>query len=611
MGECLCKVRMTYEGEKKLDDYSLKILELNRVENMLNVGVRVKCPYDPSVKEPKLAIIFDNGKETRRLPLLIQAYFPAEDLTLCTVFAKYNYNLPYLFYEIPVNRKIDFWFEFTYGDVVIDKINFNISSDVKLDADDKYEITYSKENDKITYLLKNEIIQEKKYPAVLQEIQKVISGIWTIILCLLSIPMIPFFLLEGILAVFGCAKNMPKNRKRGVLRIINHVRLRINRFIRKGFGITDSRYAELRFAYKIGSLLRIRENRIVFISNRRNDMSGNFEFVYNILKKDKSLDMRFILDDRTIKNMSAFNAFRYGFYCATSKVILVDDYAGLLYKIPRRPGTTMMQLWHACGAFKTFGYSRLGKPGGQTQTSPAHRNYDYCIVSSKEISKFYAEGFGISLDKPMATGIPRTDIFFDETYKNKVKDAFYLEYPKLKEKKILLFAPTFRGNGKISGYYPVEKFDVGKLYEKLGGEYAILIKHHPFVENRNIIPEKYKDFIIDMSSNSELNDLLFVTDLLISDYSSVIFEAALLDIPMLFYAFDLQRYISTRGFYYEYQDFVPGKIVSSFSQAVSAIQNKDFEVEKIKHFKTRFFDDLDGKSSQRTADLIYRALKSK
>ena len=594
-----------------MDKYSLKILELSRIENMLNIGVRVKCPYNPTVKEPKLAIIFDNGTETRRLPLLSQAYFPAEDLTLCTVFAKYNYNLAYLFFETPVNKKIDFWFEFTYGDIVIDKMKFIISSDVKLDEDDKYKVTCSKKKDTFTYQLIEAVKEVRKVSVILDIVRSFIGSIFTLILIILSLPLIPIFLLEAILAVLGCAKNMPKNKKTGLLRIINHVRLRMNRFIRKGFGITDSKQKVLRFAYKLACLLRIKENRIVFISNRRNDMSGNFEYVYNILKKDKSLDMRFILDDRNIKDMSFINAYRYGFYCGTSKVILVDDYAGLLYKIPRRPGTTMMQLWHACGAFKTFGYSRLGKPGGQTQTSPAHRNYDYCIVSSKEISKFYAEGFGISLNKAIATGIPRTDIFFDAEYKRKVQEAFYMEYPKLKDKKIMLFAPTFRGNGKISGYYPVEKFDVAKMYEELGGEYAILIKHHPFVEDRNEIPEKYKDYIIDMSSNSELNDLLFVTDLLISDYSSVIFEAALLDVPMLFYAFDLQRYIATRGFYYEYEDFVPGKIVSSFAQAVTAIQSKDFEEEKIKNFKTRFFDDLDGKSSQRTADLIYRALKNK
>lgn len=268
----------------------------------------------------------------------------------------------------------------------------------------------------------------------------------------------------------------------------------------------------------------------------------------------------------------------------------------------------MIQLWHACGAFKTFGCSRMGRPGGQSQQSPNHRSYDYATVSSHNIAKFYAEGFGISEEKVAATGIPRTDVFFDEEYKKQVREKFYQEYPKLKEKKILLFAPTFRGNGKLSGYYPVDRLDVNRLYEDLKEEYAIIVKHHPFVNNRSAIKKKYQDMIIDLSDNSELNDLLFVTDVLITDYSSVVFEASLLDIPMLLYAFDLDRYISSRGFYYEYEDMAPGKIIRAYSDLVDAIEQKDWENDKLEEFKKRFFDDLDGKSSQRTADLILDCL---
>lgn len=204
--------------------------------------------------------------------------------------------------------------------------------------------------------------------------------------------------------------------------------------------------------------------------------------------------------------------------------------------------------------------------------------------------------------------MPRTDIFFDEEYKAKVVNEFYGEYPKLREKKILLFAPTFRGNGKNSGYYPVELFDVNWLYEALGQEYAIIIKHHPFVGNRNQIQKEYKDYIIDLSMNSELNDLLFVTDVLVTDYSSVVFEASLLKIPMLFYVFDLEQYIATRGFYYEFETFVPGRIVVHFEEIAESILSGELGQEKLEAFRDRFFDGKDGKSSQRTVDLIYKSM---
>ena len=594
-----------------MNNYQLKILELNCQGTSMNIALRARGPYDPSVRDPKISILFTNGKEIRRLPVLLQAYFPAENLEEFTIFAKYAYKLSYLFYETPVNPEISFWFEVTYGDHVVEYVPFKISGDVKLDEDEFYQITCTEDKTKFFLKLLVEPSKPPKISIFMSVVRSFFRGLWSFILLLLAIPLLPLFLLEGILAMLRLAKRAPKNKKRGLLHIVSHVRWRINSFTRSNFGVTNFKIEMMRKIYNFYSIKKIKENRVVFISNRRDDLTGNFEFVYDILKDDKGLDIRFVLEARNVKKMSLLNAVRYGKYCASSKVVLVDDYASLLYMIPRRKGTTMIQLWHACGAFKTFGYSRMGKPGGQKQVSKAHRNYDYAIVSSKEIAKFYAEGFGLSLEKAVATGIPRTDIFFDETYRDMAREQFYLAYPQLREKKILVFAPTFRGNGKLSGFYPVEKFEAVRLYEELNKEYAIIIKHHPFVRKRSEVSEEYQDFIIDLSDHSELNDLLFVADMLVTDYSSVIFEAALMDIPMLFFAYDLQRYTATRGFYYEYEKFVPGKIVSSFGQAITAIKNKDFEQEKIKSFKTRFFDDLDGKSTERVVELIKKSLDQK
>ncbi|MEG1742014.1 MAG: hypothetical protein RR237_03950, partial [Acetivibrio sp.] len=140
-----------------MNKYNLKILELYRDKNKLYIGARVKCPYDPTVKEPKLAMIFDNGTETRRMPLLCQTYFPEETLTRCTIFAKYNYKLDYIFFKKPVNKKIDFYIEFTYGGIVIEKMPFIISSDVKFGEDEEYDITYSEDRKQFTLYLKEEI----------------------------------------------------------------------------------------------------------------------------------------------------------------------------------------------------------------------------------------------------------------------------------------------------------------------------------------------------------------------------------------------------------------------------------------------------------------------
>ncbi len=355
-------------------------------------------------------------------------------------------------------------------------------------------------------------------------------------------------------------------------------------------------------AYK--KLHPVKPNRVTFMSGRRCELGGNMEFVWNELKDDKDLELKTMFFAQTgmfqmVKVLPEFLKLY-----ATSKVVVVDDFFRLLNTFKRQRDTRIIQLWHACGAFKTFGYTRLGKPGGPHQFDKNHRMYDYAIVSSNEIARHYAEGFGISDSAVLATGIPRTDIFFDGNYKKNVKQRLYDKYPTLKGKKVLLFAPTFRGNGQVTAYYETDKIDINALKETLGEDWAIIIKLHPFCKERLEFDEKYSDSVIDMSNEDELNDLLFITDLLVTDYSSCIFEASLLNIPMVFYVFDLEEYIRDRDFYYEFDSFTPGKIVKTQSELLSCIKNGDFEANKIEAFKNKFFDNTDGKSSQRVAKLI-------
>ncbi len=100
---------------------------------------------------------------------------------------------------------------------------------------------------------------------------------------------------------------------------------------------------------------------------------------------------------------------------------------------------------------------------------------------------------------------------------------------------------------------------------------------HPFVKNRLNIADKHKQYFVDVSDFREVNDILFITDLLISDYSSLIYEYAVFKKPMIFYAFDLEDYITTRDFYEPYESFVPGKIVQSFDALMDALDNEDYE----------------------------------
>ena len=205
---------------------------------------------------------------------------------------------------------------------------------------------------------------------------------------------------------------------------------------------------------------------------------------------------------------------------STSRYILVDDYEPMVYPLVLRSGQHLVQVWHAMGVFKKFGYSR---PSAE-QNSLTHKNYTEAIVSSPEIAKLYAESFGIDESRVKAVGTPRTDVFFDSEYVSSVKDRLYSQHPELKGKKVCLFAPTFRGNNVNDGYYPSEWFNPEELMASLGDEWALIIKLHPYIKNKIEIPGGLGTRVFDLSDEREINDILFITDVLVTDYSSVSFD---------------------------------------------------------------------------------------
>lgn len=350
-------------------------------------------------------------------------------------------------------------------------------------------------------------------------------------------------------------------------------------------------------------------NRVTFMSGRRTALDGNMLCVYEKLKDCADIDIKTLMFSQTSGKQLIKNAVSFMKLYASSAVIVADDYFRLFNYFDKPEGTKIIQLWHACGAFKTFGYSRIGKPGGPSQTEPNHRMYDYAVVSSKEVARHYAEGFGISDSCVVSLGVPRTDVFFSEEYKTETRCKLIEKYPCLKNKRVVLFAPTFRGNGQQSAYYPLDMLDINAFAEKLGDDTAVIVKLHPFCKERYAINDSLKNRVIDLSDKDELNDILFVTDLLITDYSSAVFEASLLNIPMLFYAFDLEEYIGSRDFYYNYKSFVPGNIIKNRNELAEASVAAGNNAVQTEEFKNKFFDYTDGCSSERVAELIKSLLR--
>ncbi len=628
-----------------MTDFSFLLNDINIDNNKIRIDAAVTCPADSLY--PKVRVLFRRGDEIRRLPMPSKGSFRRTKAgDMIHIFA-YSYFIEYIFTK-QTDDDISVSFEVDFSDECSEDIPFCVSAAVAIknpgEIDEKYLVgeqfdgacVYSdpyvedeeeKLEDHSTHyswevkpeekrLILHTAMPDEKCGAVKRALCAVVDAITFVLVMIGLIALIPFFVADGFFAAAGLQKKRRYIPKEGfIYEFDGQVKANIASYFKYAFknkpiSVKLITFKEQRYYRYYRRLCKkpVVQNRVAIISGRRDELGGNEKFVYDILKEHKDIEFRFLM----ISEMDQFSSGKdkkefYKLY-ATSKVVIVDDYYSLLNTVEKRDDVTLFQLWHACGAFKTFGFTRLGKEGGPKQVSPNHRMYDYTIVSSESIRKYYAEGFGISDSHVLATGIPRTDIFSDAEYKKQVTESFYEKYPALKDKKIVLFAPTFRGSGQKSAFYPTNVFDPCAFMDSAGGDWAMIIKLHPFCSEVFEIPDEYKDRIIDLSLEDELNDLLFVTDLLITDYSSAVFEASLLGIPMLFYAYDLYQYVSERDFYCDFESFVPGKIVFNQREMEDAVKNGDFESEKIEPFRNKFFSDIDGKSSERAANAILEAL---
>ena len=205
-------------------------------------------------------------------------------------------------------------------------------------------------------------------------------------------------------------------------------------------------------------------------------------------------------------------------------------------------------------------------------------------------------------------GYPRNDFLINYTQEDiqKIKEKFNLTNT---NKKMILYAPTYRDNQHSSGigYTYETKVNFDKLKEELSDEYILLFRAHWLVA-QSFDFAKYKDFIIDVSNYDDINELYVISDLLITDYSSVFFDYANLKRPILFYMYDLEDYRDNiRGFYLDLEE-LPGKILKTESeliQEIKSISNQFEYTKKYQDFNQKFNYLDDGQASKRVIEKIF------
>lgn len=366
------------------------------------------------------------------------------------------------------------------------------------------------------------------------------------------------------------------------------------------------------YMYRKGAMAPLKANKVLFIEVREGSLSNDFRLLYDKLKKDYRVNIHchFLEDYKVGRIEYTRRCARIVKDMADAKYIFISDACRPVNCVTLRKGTVLMQVWHACGAFKKFGLSSAEQKFGDNrrlqELFPFHRNYTYAAVSSQEVVWAYEEAFGFE-NKPgivRPTGISRTDVFFDKEYVSSARGRVEEFFPEAKDKKIILYAPTFRG--RVAEAKAPDALDIPQMAEVLSEEYVLLTKHHPFVQKLPQIPDKCTHFAKDCTGKLSIEDCLCAADICITDYSSIIFEYALFERPMLFFAYDLDDYNDWRGFYYPYEEMTPGPVCQTTQEMIDYIRKlpAGFDQEQVHAFKEKFMGACDGHATDRILQLV-------
>ncbi|MBR0161119.1 MAG: CDP-glycerol glycerophosphotransferase family protein [Oscillospiraceae bacterium] len=364
--------------------------------------------------------------------------------------------------------------------------------------------------------------------------------------------------------------------------------------------------------YGFSSLKPLDEHKVVFVEGCTKELSSNFAAIYAKLAENGSYRLRvFCLNKKAMGNRYRGEVLRFLRDAATAKYVFFDDSQDIQGSMGKRKGQVFVQVWHGAGAFKKFGRSTMDKIFGDSRKDadrfPISAQYDLVTVSSEEVKWAYAEALGEKNSAAVqATGLSRTDCFFDPAYLEKAKRRVFEEVPEASGKKIILYAPTFRG--RVAEATAPDRMDIPAFAGAFRSEYVLLIKQHPHVRKRPPIPDGCQGFAFDVTDRLSIEELLCVSDLCISDYSSLIFEYSLFERPMIFFAYDLSDYEDWRGFYYPYEELTPGPVFRTNEEVIRYIRNVDREFDKktVRAFREKFMSACDGHATDRILKLVFQ-----
>ena len=360
--------------------------------------------------------------------------------------------------------------------------------------------------------------------------------------------------------------------------------------------------------YKLWCICPVNEKSAVFIEVKFPEVSDNFIELQQRMKEKYQITNYFLRNSYVGKIEYFKRCFHMLKGLARAKYAFVNEANYVLGTIHLRKETKLVQTWHACGAYKKFGYSSIGGEFGASKSDklryPTHRNYTLVPVSSPAIVWAYEEAMGIEgtgIVQPL--GVSRTDLFFQDSYIEKARKKLEEKVPAAKEKKCILYAPTFRGN--VGDAENPNEIDLSAFRENFQDEYILLLKFHPLASDSIKIKEEDASFAYDLTKDFTVNELLCTCDICISDYSSLIFEYAIFKKPIFLFTYDLDAYYNDRGFYYDIKTMLPGSLCMTNEELIDKIKHiESYDMDCLERFREKYMASCDGKATDRILKYI-------
>lgn len=364
-----------------------------------------------------------------------------------------------------------------------------------------------------------------------------------------------------------------------------------------------------------------KKNLIVFESFLGKQYSDNPRAIYEYLVENHpnfqlywSVDKRNInpFKEKNIKYVTRFSL-RWCILLARAKYWVTNSRLPLW--IPKPAHTTYVQTWHGTPLKRLAAdMEEVHMPG--TNTKKYKQNFlkeaskwDVLISPNAYSTKIFTTAFNFHKEV-VETGYPRNDTLINSNTQiniNKIKKRLKLP----RGKKVILYAPTWRDNEYYSkGKYKFNlQMNLEEMKRTLGEDYIIILRLHYLVaENLNLTG--YERFVYDLSYHEDISDLYLISDIMITDYSSVFFDYANLKRPMIFFVYDIETYRDTiRGFYFDFEESAPGPLVKNSEEIINQIKNIEKHgyrpSTKTKEFYNRFCYLEDGKASSRVVKKVF------